>query len=175
MKQRDIVGSRRGITVTNGGKHVTTVYDEHARELTPVGTPEADPVAAENRCVQPRPPDTRVRELGHRRLLEPKRAIQRFLGIAQMHDVSNAVVIEPVIRIFGRRHVNERNLRSCRIDGRTIACDIGQRFATERSPEVPEEDHEQGRALGQALERLWQGHAAVTALCAQASSLRASS
>jgi hypothetical protein len=71
--------------------------------------------------------------------------------------------------------VHERHLRSSRSDGRTIARDVGQRFATERSPEVPQKNQEQWRLIGHAAERLWQRHAVVTALCAHASSLRASS
>jgi hypothetical protein len=50
--------------------------------------------------------------------------------------------------------VHERNLRPRRFDGRPRSRDVGQRFATERSTEMPQENQQQRRALRQAVERL---------------------
>jgi hypothetical protein len=71
--------------------------------------------------------------------------------------------------------VHERNLRPGRVDGRAVTRNVGQRFATERSPEGSQKNQEHRRTLRHAPERLGQCHAAVTALCDQAASLRASS
>jgi hypothetical protein len=52
--------------------------------------------------------------------------------------------------------VHERHLRSQRFDGRAIACDIGERLATERSPEVAQEDQQDGALLLPLAQVGWQ-------------------
>jgi hypothetical protein len=42
--------------------------------------------------------------------------------------------------------VDERNLRSCRVNGGSMLFDIGQRFATEGSPEIPQKNEDHGSA-----------------------------
>jgi len=49
--------------------------------------------------------------------------------------------------------VHERHLRSGRDDGRAVVGDVGQRFATERSAEVAQEDQQDGHPLLQIVER----------------------
>jgi hypothetical protein len=83
-----------------------------------------------------------VGEPKERTLVESELPVERLVGIADADDIANRVLLEPAIGFFRRRHVHERDLRSRRLDGRTITRDVGQRFAAEGSTEMAQEDHE---------------------------------
>ena len=122
--------------MTNCSQYATAMNDEDPGELAPVWTSRTHTVSGEECGAKPRPPYSRMHELSSRSLVQPELPIQSFVGIAHPRDVGDAVLIEPAIGFFRRRHVHERDLRSPRFDGGALAGDVSQRFATKRSPEM---------------------------------------
>jgi hypothetical protein len=108
-------------------------------------------------------------------VLELKGAVERAGRIAEARDVGEPEPIEPSIRFFRLLHVHERHLRSKRKKICAHARDVFERLATERSPEVAEEDQQQRPAIRERANRGRHRYAVVTAVCAHFSSLRASS
>ena len=136
--------------MTNGGEDLAAMEHEDAGELPPVGTSSAYTMAREERRAQPRPPDAWMHQSGNRCVVQAELSVQRLVRIADADDVGHAVLREPSIGFFRRRHVHERNLRPGRFDSRPSPRDVGQGFATERSPEMPEKDQEQRRVVRHA-------------------------
>ena len=109
------------------------------------GPAAADAVTAENGGAEPRQPDARMRQREQRTLFEPELPVERLVGIADARrDRRAPYCSNQRVGLFRRRHVHERDLRSRRLDGRTVARDVGQRFAAEGSAEVAEEDQQHG-------------------------------
>ena len=139
------------------GDYLTAAHDENAGQLTPVRAGAADAATPEDGGAEPRQPHARMRELEERALFEPELPVEGLVGIADANDIADPVLLEPGIGVFRRRHVHERNLRSRRLDGRSITGDVGQRFAAERSAEVAQEDEEHRPVRLQGTQRLGQG------------------
>jgi hypothetical protein len=102
----------------------------------------ADAAPVEDGGPEPPNPYARVDELEERTLVESELPVERLIGIADTDEIGNRVLLEPAIGFFRRRHVHERDLRSRRLDGRTITSDVGQRFAAEGSTEMAQEDQQ---------------------------------
>ena len=144
-------------------------------ELPPVGAGRAGTVTVNDCGAKPWPPDARVRQLIETSIFELEQSIELLFRIADARDVGNFIAFEPRISITRRRHVHECELSAGCRNRVLLAGDVPERLPAERAAEVPEKHQHQGRTVGHPPERLWQIHAAVTADCAQDSSLRASS
>lgn len=142
LSEVDVVGTSGRVRVADLGKNLPASHDEDTRQLPPVRAGSADAAAVEDGGPEPPNPHPRMGELEQRTLVESKLPVERLVGIADADEVANRVLRKPAIGVFRRRHVHERDLRSRRLDGRTITSDVGQRFAAEGSTEMAQEDQE---------------------------------
>lgn len=142
LSEVDVVGTSRRVRVADRGKNLPASNDEDTRQLPPVRAGGADAAAVEDGGPEPLNPHARVGELEQRTLVESELPVQRPVGIADTDEIANRIPLEPAIGLFRRRHVHERDLRSPRLDGRTITSDVGQRFAAEGSTEMAQEDQQ---------------------------------
>ncbi len=126
---------------------------------------------------EPAAPHARMAELDERTLVQPERAIERSIGVAEARYVAQIVAIEPRVGDRRRLHVHECDVRAQSVEWRANLRHVGERFAAERASEVTEKNQEEQppiRELAEGRRKLhrWQLQVPVQSLAAPVGSLR---